>query len=71
VDNEGNNWIGHGGSSVGGTTQLWLLADDGLVIAMASNLSELNYGDILPRLAKIFVEHPTAKAATSQQENSN
>ena len=58
VDDEGTRWIGHGGGSIGGTTQFWLFPDSGLVIAMASNLTELDYGDVLPRLRKVFVEHP-------------
>ena len=55
-DEKGSKWVGHGGGSIGGTTQFWLLPDSGLVIAMASNLTELDYGDLLPRLAKLFVE---------------
>lgn len=55
VDGEGHRWIGHGGGSIGGTSQLWLFPDDGLVIACASNLTELNYADLLPRLRAVFV----------------
>ncbi len=57
-DAEGNNWIGHGGGSIGGTSQLWLLPEHGLVIAMASNLTELDYADILPRLSALFIAQP-------------
>ena len=64
-DEEGNKWIGHGGGSIGGTTQLWLLADSGLVIAMASNLTELDFGDLLPRLAKTFLAHPAEQSTGS------
>lgn len=56
-DADGNRWIGHGGGSIGGTTQFWLFPDSRLVIAMTSNLSELDYGDILLRLRKLFIEH--------------
>jgi serine beta-lactamase-like protein LACTB len=62
VDAEGNRWIGHGGGSIGGTSQFWLFPDDRLVIAMAANLTELDYGDILPRLRKLFSEHSTGRA---------
>lgn len=62
VDAEGNRWMGHGGGSIGGTSQFWLFPEDRLVIAMASNLTELDYGDILPRLRKLFSEHPTGQA---------
>lgn len=57
LDDQGHKWIGHGGGSIGGTTQLWLFVDNGLVIAMASNLTELDYKDILPRLRTLFIEH--------------
>ena len=58
LDPEGNRWIGHGGGSIGGTTQLWLFPENGLVIAMAANLTDLDYGDILPRLRALFLESP-------------
>lgn len=65
VDSEGNKWIGHGGGSIGGTTQLWLFPEHGLVIAMASNLTELDYADVLPRLRKLFIEHETSHGASA------
>lgn len=54
VDEEENRWIGHGGGSIGGTTQLWLFPKTGLVIAMASNLTELDFEDVLPKLRTLF-----------------
>lgn len=57
IDGDGQKWIGHGGGSIGGTTQFWVFPETGLVIAMASNLTELDYGDILPRLRTLFLEH--------------
>lgn len=65
LDEKGDKWIGHGGGSIGGTTQLWLFADKGLVIAMASNLTDLDYGDILPRLRTLFAEYPAKPAIGS------
>ena len=65
LDGKRNRWIGHGGGSIGGTTMLWLYLDDGMVISMASNQTELDYGDILPRLQTLFAEHPTTKATSS------
>lgn len=56
TDDAGDRWIGHGGGSIGGTTQLWLFPEHGLVIAMAGNLTRLDYGDILPRLKALFVD---------------
>jgi len=55
VDEKGRQWIGHGGGSVGGTTQFWINPDSGLVIAMISNLSDFNYGEILISLAEVFL----------------
>ncbi len=62
LDGEGNRWIGHGGGSIGGTTQLWLFPEHSLVIAMASNLTELDYADILPRLRTLLLKDPTTRA---------
>ena len=55
VDKKGRQWIGHGGGSVGGTTQFWIHPDSGLVIAMISNLSDFSYGDIVTSLADVFL----------------
>jgi CubicO group peptidase (beta-lactamase class C family) len=66
VDADGNRWIGHGGGSTGGTSQLWVFPEHGLVIAMASNLTELNYADVLPRLGKLFIEHETSHGGPIQ-----
>jgi serine beta-lactamase-like protein LACTB, mitochondrial len=67
LDDEGNRWIGHGGGSIGGTTQLWLFPESGLVIAMASNLTELDYVDLLPRLRKLYMEHSVDQAENGDQ----
>ena len=56
LDDEGNKWIGHGGGSIGGTSQLWLFPESCLVIAMASNQTNLDYKDIVPRLRTFFAE---------------
>lgn len=60
LDDKGNTWIGHGGGSIGGTSQLWLFPESCLVIAMASNQTELDYKDILPRLRTLFAERLAA-----------
>ena len=62
VDDERNRWFGHGGGSIGGTTQLGLFPDDSLVIAMASNLTELDYADILPKLRTLWTKPPATHA---------
>jgi len=56
TDAKGRQWIGHGGGSVGGTTQFWIHPDSGLVIAMISNLSDFKYEDILISLADVFIQ---------------
>jgi CubicO group peptidase (beta-lactamase class C family) len=52
VDEAGTLWIGHGGGSVGGTTQFWIRPADGLVISMISNLSRFNFGTVLVSLSE-------------------
>ena len=52
--NEDQLWVGHGGGSIGGTTQFWLFPEYGLVITAISNLTDLNYGTLIPELQKIF-----------------
>ena len=56
-DVDGNRWLGHGGGSIGGTTQFWLFPESRLVIAMAANLTETDYADVLPRLRELFLHH--------------
>ncbi len=55
TDEDGQRWIGHGGGSVGGTTQFWINPEQGLVIAMISNLSDFEYGKIVPALGSVFM----------------
>ena len=55
TDGKGRQWIGHGGGSVGGSTQFWIRKEQGLVIAMISNMSQLNYEEILIELGELFV----------------
>ena len=58
VDDDGVRAIGHGGGSIGGSTQLWLYPKDSLVIAMISNLTELDYADVLPTLRTLVMKCP-------------
>ena len=55
TDDNGHQWVGHGGGSVGGTTQFWIRPDSGLVIAMISNMSDFNFEKVLISLGDIFV----------------
>jgi serine beta-lactamase-like protein LACTB len=54
-DENGREWISHSGGSVGGTTQLWINPESGLVIAMTSNLSNFKYGEAMASLAQVFL----------------
>lgn len=56
VDETGLTWLGHGGGSIGGTTQFWLFPDSRLVIAAVGNLTDLDYSDLIPQLRAAFVE---------------
>ncbi|MBD8524608.1 serine hydrolase domain-containing protein [Pseudomarimonas arenosa] len=60
-DADENRWIGHGGGSIGGTSQFWLFPGDQLVIASAANLTELDYGTLLPQLRELFISVPAAE----------
>jgi CubicO group peptidase (beta-lactamase class C family) len=64
VDDNGHHWIGHGGGSVGGTTQFWIRPDDGLVIAMISNMSRFDFAEVLIALGDIFVPPVPAPVAS-------
>ena len=55
TDANGHLWIGRGGGSVGGTTQFWIRPEDGLVIAMISNMSSLDFATVLISLGEVFV----------------
>ncbi len=55
-DESGRLWIGHGGGSVGGTTSFWILPESGLVIAVVTNLSSFDFGELLPSLVDIHLD---------------
>jgi len=51
---DANRRVGHGGGSVGGTTTLGIYLDQGLVIAMVTNLSDSG-GFPVDEIAEIFL----------------
>lgn len=61
-DARGRQWFGHGGGSVGGSTQFWIMPESGLVIAMISNLSGFDYGEVLIDLGEVFLATETTGA---------
>ena len=53
-DEDGIVWYGHGGGSIGGTSQFWLFPENGLVLAAAANVTELNYELLMVELRDYF-----------------
>ena len=47
---------GHGGGSIGGITQFKIYPDEKLIIVLLSNSSNTNYGNVVDRIVKIFLE---------------
>jgi CubicO group peptidase (beta-lactamase class C family) len=64
-DDGGRLWVGHTGGSVGGTTRFWIEPESGLVIAMISNLSRLDYKELVAELPGVFL--PTTVDAANQR----
>lgn len=56
TDDEGRRRIGHGGGSIGGTTQLLLYPDQEVVVAVISNLSNVDYRSVPQHIATLFME---------------
>jgi CubicO group peptidase (beta-lactamase class C family) len=56
-------WYGHGGGSIGGTTQFWLFPEDGLVLAAVANLTEFNYELFMVELRDHFLDVEACKRA--------
>ena len=55
VDDQGRRRVGHGGGSVGGSSQLLVYPESKLIIAITANLSSVRYGDTHYRIAKLFL----------------
>lgn len=47
---------GHSGGSVGGITQFQIYPDKNLIIVLLSNSSNTNYGNVVNRIVKMFLE---------------
>ncbi|MEX2479172.1 MAG: serine hydrolase domain-containing protein [Gracilimonas sp.] len=56
IDSEGNEWKGHSGGSVGGSTMFFLHRKNGVVIAFAINRGGVPMTDLRDELAKIFID---------------
>lgn len=55
TDSAGRKWYGHSGGSVGGTTQFVVFPEEEVVIAVISNLGNVDYDDIHIRIAGLFM----------------
>ncbi len=55
TDDQGRKVIGHNGGSVGGTTNLQIYPEEGLVIAIITNTSEASLGDITNDIVEVFL----------------
>lgn len=55
IDSEGNEWKGHSGGSVGGSTMFFLNRENAVVVAFAINRSGAPMADLRDELAKIFI----------------
>jgi len=51
----GKKWFGHSGGSVGGITQLIVYPEEEVVVAMLTNSSNVNYGNVHHRIAHLFM----------------
>jgi len=54
TDEQDRRLIEHGGGSIGGTTDLRIYPDQGLVIAVITNTSQADLGEITERIADVF-----------------
>ncbi len=61
IDGYGKPWYGHSGGSVGGVTQLLIYPKEEIVVAVLTNKSPVDYGDLHFQLANIFM--PSEKEA--------
>lgn len=53
-DSHGHHWVGHSGGSVGGITQMVTFPEQGVTIAMLTNVDPVRYGDTHLRIAHLF-----------------
>ena len=53
----GRRAVGHGGSHVGATANLWILPDEGLILAMATNTNAPpgSLGELADEISRLFL----------------
>ncbi|NIP60429.1 MAG: serine hydrolase, partial [Gemmatimonadetes bacterium] len=59
-DDRGLRTIGHGGGAVGGTSDIVLYPDRGVVVALQVNKTDAGLGDLTNRIAWLFMEASSA-----------
>jgi len=55
VDDNGRRWAGHTGGSIGGSTFFRIYPDQGLVIAIIANATDVHYQGLQFRIAELFL----------------
>lgn len=53
---DGKRRIGHGGGSIGGITDFIVYPEEEIVIAVVSNSSDTQFGNVIERIVKMFME---------------
>ena len=56
TDNQGIQWVGHSGGSVGGTTIFIMNKEEDMIIAITGNRSSIRYGSLHFDLAHLFLK---------------
>lgn len=56
ADSTGHRIVGHGGGSIGGSTAFITYPDAGVVVAIISNMSNVDYGEVPVRIGSLFIE---------------
>lgn len=56
-DRNSRRFVGHGGGSVGGSCSLFILRDDGVAVALTTNISSAGFSGV-PRIAAMFAAVP-------------
>lgn len=57
IDDDGRNWYGHAGGSVGGTSMLLIYPDEDLVVVTLVNLGSANMDELAWKIAKVILDN--------------
>lgn len=56
TDEDGRQWYGHSGGSVGGTTQFVVFPEEEVIVAVVANMGGVAYRDAHLKIAEFFIE---------------